>query len=108
VYHGMYEADPSIVDSLPNGPEWRAELERVPEHTRHLAIHEDHLVGVPERDRPLLSGEGLTSFTWTGEAATLRARLDGIEAAGTTEVLYGPIGPDIERELTTFMAMARE
>jgi 5,10-methylenetetrahydromethanopterin reductase len=108
VYHGMYESDPSIVDSLPNGPEWRAALERVPEHIRHLAIHEDHLVGVPERDRPLLSGEGLTNFTWTGEAAALRARLDATAAGGTTEILYGPIGPDIERELTAFMTMARE
>ena len=48
-----------------------------------------------ERDRPLLSGEGLTSFTWTGEADVLRARLDATAAAGTTEILYAPIGPDV-------------
>ena len=62
---------------------------------------------VTERDRPLLSGEGLTSFTWTGEADVLRARLDATAAAGTTEILYAPIGPDIPRELRAFMAMAR-
>jgi 5,10-methylenetetrahydromethanopterin reductase len=106
VYHGMYESDPALVDSLAGGPEWRAELERIPPHTRHLAIHEDHLVAVTQRDRPLLSGEGLTSFTWTGEADVLRARLDATAAAGTTEILYAPIGPDVPRELRAFMAMA--
>ena len=107
VYHGMYEADPEAVDGFPGGADWRAELELVPIHLRHLATHEDHLVNVPERDRPLLSGEGLTNFTWTGEADALRSRLDATAAAGTTEVLYQPCGPDIERELRAFMTMAR-
>ncbi len=106
VYHGMYEGNPELVESLPGGPEWRAGLEAIAPHTRHLATHEDHLVRVTERDRPLLSGDGLTSFTWTGEADVLRARLDATAAAGTTEILYAPIGPDIPRELRAFMAMA--
>jgi 5,10-methylenetetrahydromethanopterin reductase len=107
VYHGMYEADPESVDGLPGGADWRAELERVPEHSRHLAIHEGHFVEVTPRDRPLLSGEGLTGFTWTGDAATLHARLEATAASGATELLYGPMGPDIERELRAFMEMAR-
>lgn len=106
VYHGMYEGNPELVESLPGGPEWRAALEAIPPHTRHLATHEDHLVAVTDRDRPLLSGDGLTGFTWTGEADVLRARLDATAAAGTTEILFGPIGPDIARELRTFMEMA--
>jgi 5,10-methylenetetrahydromethanopterin reductase len=106
VYHGMYEADPARVDVLPGGAAWRAELERVPVHLRHLAIHEDHLVQVTERDRPLLSGDGLTAFTWTAEAATLHERLEATVAAGTTEILYQPCGPDVSRELRAFMAMA--
>ncbi len=106
VYHGMYEADPSAVDGLPGGAAWREALERIPVHLRHLATHEDHLVNVTERDRPLLSGEGLANFTWTAEADALRARLDQTAAAGTTEILYQPCGPDIERELRAFMTMA--
>ena len=106
VYHGMYEGDPDSVEGLPGGAEWRAELERIPVHLRHLATHEDHLVNVPERDRPVLSGDGLTTFTWTGEADALRARLDATAAAGTTEILYQPCGPDVERELRAFMTMA--
>ena len=106
VYHGMYEADPAAADGLPGGAEWREALERIPVHLRHLATHEDHLVNVTERDRVLLSGEGLTNFTWTAEADVLRARLDQTAAAGTTEILYQPCGPDIERELRAFMTMA--
>jgi 5,10-methylenetetrahydromethanopterin reductase len=106
VYHGMYEADPAQVEALPGGEAWRAELERVPVHLRHLAIHEDHLVRVTERDRALLTGEALTSFTWTGEASVLRARLDAVGAAGTSEILFQPGGGDVERELRAFMAMA--
>lgn len=106
VYHGMYETDPAQVDLFPGGSDWRSEIERTPVHLRHLVIHEDHLVRVTERDRPLLSGNGLTDFTWTGEAEALRERLDGAAAGGTSEVLFQPGGPDIERELRAFMAMA--
>jgi 5,10-methylenetetrahydromethanopterin reductase len=106
VYHGLYEGSRDAVDALPGGAEWRAELERVPEHLRHLAVHEDHLAAVTERDRPLMSGQGITSFTWTAEAPVLRERLDAVAAAGTTEVLYGPMGADVPRELEAFMAMA--
>jgi len=65
-------------------------------------------VYVTDRDRPLLSGEGIASFTWTGHAAELRERLDATAAAGMSEILYAPIGSDIPRELEAFMAMARE
>jgi 5,10-methylenetetrahydromethanopterin reductase len=70
-------------------------------------VHEDHLVRVCERDAPLLDGHALASFTWTGPASGLRERLDALEAAGATEILYAPMGPDIPRELRAFAAMAR-
>lgn len=106
VYHGIYEADPTQVDVLPGGAAWREELERVPVHLRHLAIHEDHLVRVTDRDRELVTGDGLTAFTWTGDAPTLRARLDATAAAGVTEILFQPGGGDVDRELRAFMEMA--
>jgi 5,10-methylenetetrahydromethanopterin reductase len=37
----------------------------------------------------------------------LHERLDALEAAGVTEVLYAPMGPDIPRELRAFADMAR-
>ena len=106
VYHGMYEANPDAVDSLPGGPAWRAAVEELPPPVRHLTVHEDHLVRVTERDAPLLDGDLLAAFTWTAPAAALRERLDQLEAAGATEILYGPMGPDIPRELRAFAAMA--
>jgi 5,10-methylenetetrahydromethanopterin reductase len=107
VYHGMYESDPAVLDAFPGGPEWRAEIDQLPEHLRHLAIHEDHCVAVTDRDRPLLSGDGILGFTMTGEAPALRERLAAVAAAGTSEILYAPIGPDIPRELERFMEMAK-
>ncbi len=106
VYHAMYEGDPSSVDGLPGGAEWRRRFEEIPASERHLAVHEDHLVRVTERDRPLLNGDLLKAFTWTGTRDEVRARLDALAAAGATEVLYSPMGPDIARELRTFIAAA--
>jgi 5,10-methylenetetrahydromethanopterin reductase len=105
-YHAMYEADPASVEGLPGGVEWRKRLEEIPEAERHLAIHLEHLVTVTDRDRPLLDGDLLKAFTWTGEAAEVRPRIDALEAAGATEILYAPMGPDVPRELRAFMEMA--
>ena len=106
VYHAMYEGDPASVDGLPGGPEWRARIEEIPEAQRHLAVHEDHLVRVTERDRPLVNGDLLPAFTWTGSADDLRARLKPLADSGVTEILYAPMGPDVPRELRTFAEMA--
>jgi 5,10-methylenetetrahydromethanopterin reductase len=102
VYHGMWEGDPTAVDTLPGGAAWRTRIEAFPAEARHLAVHEDHLVAVTERDRPLLDGELLRAFTWTGTRETLRERLDALEASGVTEILYAPMGPDVARELAAF------
>jgi 5,10-methylenetetrahydromethanopterin reductase len=105
VYHGLWERDAHAVDNLPGGADWRARIEHVPPPARHLAVHEDHLVSVTERDRPLLDGELLRAFTWTGTRDELRPRLDALEAAGVSEILYAPMGPDVPRELEAFAAM---
>jgi 5,10-methylenetetrahydromethanopterin reductase len=106
VFHAMYEGNPHSVDGLPGGTEWRARVEEVPEAVRHLAVHEDHLVAVTDRDRPLLNGELLRAFTWTGTRSEIRARLEALEAAGATEILYAPMGPDVPRELEAFAEAA--
>jgi len=84
VYHAMYEGDPASVDALPGGVEWRKRLEEVPRNERHLAVHDDHLVRVTERDRPLLDGELLKGFTWTGSAPEVRMRIDALADSGAT------------------------
>lgn len=106
VYHGIYESNPADVEGLPGGQAWRAVIDAVPEEARHLALHEDHFVAVTERDRAVLTGEVVSMFTWTAEAAELRTRLEALEAAGATEVLFAAGGPDVARELSAFGAMA--
>ncbi len=98
IYHGAYEASPEAVDALPGGAEWRAEIEAIPRPRRHLAVHEGHMYELCERDRRLVSPQ-LLSATFSGDRAELRDRLERYRAAGLTELLYAPLGPDIEREL---------
>jgi 5,10-methylenetetrahydromethanopterin reductase len=103
-FHGIYEADPAAVESLPGGAQWRASIEQVPEAERHLAIHDGHFVEVNERDRAALDPSTIPMFTTTGTADEVRARVNALAEAGATEFLYAPMGPDIPRELRTFKA----
>ncbi len=107
--HGMWEFQPDVVAGLPGGLEWRQRLEAdAPEGQRHLTVHEGHAVVVTERDRPLLDAAGpfLTQAGWTGDAASVRARLDEAAAGGASEVIYAPAGPDVARELEAFARAA--
>lgn len=103
-YHAIYErGGAEAVDGLPGGSRWREAVEQEPESTRHLAIHEGHLVAANERDQLLLAEAAplAGAFTLTGSAAELRTRVEGLAAAGVTELAFQPAGPDIERELRT-------
>ena len=50
-FHGMYEADPELVEGLPGGTDWRKQIEQEPKATRHLVVHEGHFVEL-NADRP--------------------------------------------------------
>jgi 5,10-methylenetetrahydromethanopterin reductase len=107
VFHALYErGGADAVDRLPGGARWREEIERVPEGSRHLAIHEDHLVKVNDRDLPAVreASSLLPSLTFTGHKTELRARVEQLEASGITEIAYQPAGPRIVDELERFMA----
>jgi 5,10-methylenetetrahydromethanopterin reductase len=109
-FHALASWSQELVQGAPGGAEWlgRIEAER-PERELHLAVHEGHLVTITERDRPLLAaaGEQILETGWTGYAASIAARMTAVGAAGITEVVYGPAGPDIPRELEAFAAAAR-
>src|SRR5215217_5430407 len=106
-YHAVYErGGADAVDALPGGRTWREAVEQVAPERRHLAIHDGHLVLVNDRDRPAVV-EGaplLTSLSFTGTAAELRERLQGLAASGVTELAYQPAGPDIPGELERMRA----
>lgn len=94
------------LERLPGGPAWQAAIEAIPTRERHLRTHEGHLTFLNDLDRPVVGRELIEAFTFTGEAADLRARLVQLAARGVTEVAYQPKGPDIARELTAFATMA--
>ena len=96
---------PGLKD-LPGGEEWRASIEAVPLRERHLHTHLGHLTYVNPTDRAVITGEVIRAYTFTGEAAALRARIDQLAQRGVTEIAFQPGGPDIPRELTVFARMA--
>ena len=108
-FHGMYEMNPTLVDSMPGGPEWRARLEAErPAAERHLALHEGHLVAVSERDQPLiaLAGPALLGMHWSGNDEVIQGHLARTAAAGATEVAMAMAGPDIPRAIKAFARAA--
>ena len=105
-YHFRLETGGSV-DGLPGGAAWRQAYADVPADERHLALHDMHLVAVNERDRPYVTGEVVRASGAAVTAEELRQRLQRLEAAGATEIVYQPAGPDVPRELETFVAAAR-
>jgi 5,10-methylenetetrahydromethanopterin reductase len=108
-YHGTYQWAGDAVDGLPLGAEWRAGIEAErPEGERHLAVHEGHATHVLDRDRAVLdaAGDGIGG-PWVGTPDALRERAEQVGAAGATEIMYTPSGPDLEREMRAMAAAFR-
>ncbi|HET6865543.1 MAG TPA: LLM class flavin-dependent oxidoreductase [Solirubrobacteraceae bacterium] len=108
-YHGAYEFNTPLSD-LPGGSEWQAVIDRTPPGERHLAVHVQHCVDLNEADQVAWDAGGyamLEQATVSGTADQVAARLGELAAGGVTELVFQPCGPDIRRELETFMAAAR-
>jgi 5,10-methylenetetrahydromethanopterin reductase len=98
------------LEALPGGAQWRAVVERTPLEERHLAVHEQHCVGLNEADHAAWEAGGhamLEEATMSGTADQLRERLAGLAGHGVTELVFQPCGPDTRRELEAFMATAK-
>jgi 5,10-methylenetetrahydromethanopterin reductase len=105
-YHATYQRrGAAAVDALPGGRAWRTALEARPVGERHLAIH---LVRPEPQDGicldRLVACANATGLT--GTASEVAAAIAGYAAAGVTELVYQPAGPDIERELHAFARVA--
>lgn len=108
LFHFLYEHNRDALAAIPGGAEWAAMIETLDPRTRHLAVHEDHLVALTDRDRPFVSGEALLALTTSGTREQVADKLRAMADSGVTEVAYQPAGADIERELTAFMAAASQ
>jgi 5,10-methylenetetrahydromethanopterin reductase len=108
-YHGAYEFNTPLSE-LPGGAEWQAVIQRTAPDERHLAVHVEHCVGLNEADQAAWDAGGhamLEQATVSGTADRVAARLGELAAGGVTELVFQPCGPDIRRELETFMEAAR-
>lgn len=103
-FHGATER--GLVSPLPGGQAYAEAISKVSASTRHLAIHEGHLIAPNAIDRAVLTGDLLVQMGLAGDEAAQRRRLEQLAANGVTEVAYQPAGPDIPRELRAFARVA--
>ena len=95
---------------MTGGREWVDVIGRVPEHERHLAIHDGHLLDLNAADTAAWNAGGhasVTQLTLTGSSQDVTAGIAGLIHKGATEIMLQPVGPDIPRELERFMVAAR-
>jgi 5,10-methylenetetrahydromethanopterin reductase len=86
-------------------------VERKPEGERHLAVHSQHCVGLNEADSAAWDARGngtLRDVTLSGDRSQVRDKLERLVAAGITEIVYQPCGPEIDRELERFHDVASD
>jgi 5,10-methylenetetrahydromethanopterin reductase len=110
IVHAAWQHTGKAVDSLPGGEPWRTAIETErPDGQRHLVVHQGHLTRLTERDRAVVTAAGPAMLRpgWSGDPAALASRLNEAGAAGITEIVYIPAGPDISGELAAFAATAR-
>ncbi|MGV0837921.1 LLM class flavin-dependent oxidoreductase [Mycolicibacterium thermoresistibile] len=89
-------------DLLPGAREWASAYADVPAEEHHLALHEGHLHSVNERDRPYVTADLMAATGVALDPHLWRDRLESLEQAGVTEIVYQPAGPDIPGELESF------
>jgi 5,10-methylenetetrahydromethanopterin reductase len=106
-FHAIWELYPDLLDGMPGGTAWRDAMEATrPAAERHLAVHEGHAVALTARDRTGIAaaGEAVAATGWTGDAASIRARVRELTGSGLEEVVYTPAGHDVPAEIEAFAA----
>jgi 5,10-methylenetetrahydromethanopterin reductase len=107
-YHATYEHGGDVT-ALPGGQAWLDVITAVPEARRHLAVHDKHLTALNAADDAAWAAgawQAIPATTVTGTAEQVAQRLAEVAGRGITEVIYQPVGPDIPRELETFLTAA--
>ncbi|WP_263998475.1 LLM class flavin-dependent oxidoreductase [Mycobacterium yunnanensis] len=108
-YHATHEFGGDVV-ALPAGRVWLDAINEHPPASRHLAIYDQHLVGLNDADSTAWdagSWQAIPQTTLTGTATDIGDRVAELAVRGITEIIYQPTGPDIPGELEAFIAAAR-
>jgi hypothetical protein len=110
-YHLVYTSQGAdAVRQMRGGSAWLEVIEKVPQRERHLHVHQGHMMEMNDVDLAAWRAGGhvsLPSVTLTGSADTVGRAVAAMARAGATEVMYEPSGPDIARELRTFISAVR-
>ena len=110
-YHFVYTAQGAdAVREMPGGSAWVDVIEKVPQHERHLHIHQGHMVEMNEADLAAWHAGGyvsVPSVTLSGSADTVAKTVAAMAQAGATEMMIEPSGPNIARELEAFISAVR-
>jgi 5,10-methylenetetrahydromethanopterin reductase len=108
-YHAAYEFGGDVT-ALPGGDVWLKTINQTPPEERHLAVRDQHLVGLNRADIAAWaagSWQAIPQNTLTGTAHEIGRRIRDYAAQSITEVIYQPAGPDIPAELEAFHTAAR-
>ncbi|QIZ01118.1 LLM class flavin-dependent oxidoreductase [Streptomyces sp. S1D4-11] len=109
-YHAAYEFGADVTQ-LPGGEDWLKVITAQPERERHLAVHDQHLVGLNQADEAAWAAGGWNAIpvtTVTGSPAHVAEQLARYADQGVTEIVYQPSGPDIDAELERFITVAQQ
>jgi 5,10-methylenetetrahydromethanopterin reductase len=109
-YHATYEFGGDATQ-LPGGQHWLKVINAQPEHERHLAVHDQHLVGLNQADQAAWaagSWRAIPTTTVTGSPARIAEQLAHYADQGITEIIYQPAGPDIIGQLERFITIAQQ
>lgn len=94
----------NVIDELlgEGGHVWASAYDHIPENVRHIAMHDKHVVGVNEVDRPFITAEVMAAAGVALDAKGWRDRFDQLREGGCSYVHFQPAGSDIPRELEAF------
>ncbi len=106
-YHLAYDGfSTTAVEHLPGGADWLEMIRSFPDATRHLQVHDRHMVQVSEHDYEFSQRHRaeLEAFAIANAItpAQLHERVERLAALGATRVMVWTIRPDWERGLRTF------
>lgn len=102
--HWAVEHD--MIDELlgEGGRIWASAYDHIPENVRHIALHDRHVVGINDIDRPFITREVMVGAGVALTAKEWQSRFADLEEGGCSIVTYQPAGSDIPRELEAFAA----
>jgi 5,10-methylenetetrahydromethanopterin reductase len=109
-YHAAHEFGGDVTQ-LPGGEDWLTVITAQPEAERHLAIHDQHLVGLNQADEAAWaagSWQAIPMTTVTGSPAHIAEQLARYADQGVTEIIYQPVGPDLIGELERLITVAQK